>query len=254
MKTIIQTSLLALSLLLLSCEKPITIPEVETTEITYKTQVYAWAGGNVISNGGEELLKKGLCWSTDSIPTVADSKTFEGIHTGVFSSQMTDLTSNTTYHLRAYATNGEGTAYGDEIIFTTNDNTVPTPCNPDTNSIYFGSQRQTFYHVSPYDNGFSYKFKGSGSDSDLSIEFNKAPVTGKYVTSNSPGVSSNECYVSGVFGGTFSYFYVGSEYDTVYVIQNGEGIYTMSFCDLHFASTSSQTNIEFDTDGNLSNE
>jgi len=48
------------------------------------------------------------------------SKTTDGTGEGVFVSSITPLTGGTTYHVRAYATNINGTSYGDDVIFTTN--------------------------------------------------------------------------------------------------------------------------------------
>jgi uncharacterized protein (TIGR02145 family) len=61
-----------------------------------------------------------VCWSTASGPTIADSKTVDGAGIGSFTSVIKGLTPGTTYYVRAYATNSEGTAYGEEQSFSTN--------------------------------------------------------------------------------------------------------------------------------------
>src|SRR5690606_25434510 len=45
--------------------------------------------------------------------------------TGEFTVAVTGLTAATTYYYRAYATNGEGTSYGDEVSFTTEAGSTP---------------------------------------------------------------------------------------------------------------------------------
>ena len=95
------------------------IPKVTTGSITDITVSSAEGGGEVVSDGGDPVTSKGLCWSTNPNPTTADFTTNDGIGTGSFSSSMTDLTLFTKYYVRAYATNSVGTGYGDEISFTT---------------------------------------------------------------------------------------------------------------------------------------
>jgi len=61
----------------------------------------------------------GICWATRANPTTDDSKTTDGTSIGTFSSMMTGLSPNTKYHVRAYAINSAGTAYGKIESFTT---------------------------------------------------------------------------------------------------------------------------------------
>ncbi|RZM12696.1 MAG: DUF1566 domain-containing protein, partial [Pedobacter sp.] len=80
----------------------------------------ATSGGSISSDGGSPVTSRGVCWSnTTSLPTIFNSQTSNGSGTGSFSSALTNLTANTTYYLRAYATNSIGTAYGTVYSFTT---------------------------------------------------------------------------------------------------------------------------------------
>ena len=94
------------------------LPDVLTGSVTNITSSSATCGGNVISNGGDIITARGICWSTSQNPTLNDSHTSEGTGIGYFSSNITGLTAGTTYYLRAYATNSAGTAYGQETSFT----------------------------------------------------------------------------------------------------------------------------------------
>ena len=78
--------------------------------------------------GESAVTEKGLCWSTSPTPTIADSHIACGTGTGSFSTTLTGLTSGTTYYIRAYATNGAGTAYGNEVFCTTAYATDGLPC------------------------------------------------------------------------------------------------------------------------------
>jgi hypothetical protein len=76
--------------------------------------------GTVTNDGGAAVFSRGICWSTSSNPTVAlSTKTIDGSGIGSFTSSVTELVASTTYYVRAYATNSAGTAYGNEVSFTT---------------------------------------------------------------------------------------------------------------------------------------
>ncbi|MBU0618482.1 MAG: LamG domain-containing protein, partial [Planctomycetes bacterium] len=87
-------------------------PTVTTTAVTNVTATTASSGGNVTADGGEAVTARGVCWSTSANPTTADSTTTDGTGIGVFTSSITGLSANTTSHVRAYAINSVGTAYG----------------------------------------------------------------------------------------------------------------------------------------------
>jgi len=94
------------------------IPTVTTNEISSITSNNATGGGNVTYDG-KASIARGVCWSTSTNPTTANNKTTNGTGTGSFESSITGLTPVTTYHVRAYATNIAGTAYGSDVSFTT---------------------------------------------------------------------------------------------------------------------------------------
>ncbi|MCX6226498.1 MAG: T9SS type A sorting domain-containing protein [Bacteroidia bacterium] len=95
------------------------LPTVTTADITAISASTATCGGNVISDGGAQITARGVCWSTSQNPTFLSNRTSDGKGNGLFSSNMSDLTVNTTYYVRAYATNSVGTAYGEQKEFTT---------------------------------------------------------------------------------------------------------------------------------------
>jgi hypothetical protein len=115
-------------LMMVGCDKAtdppqVTIPVLTSTAVTGITSSSATSGGNITSDGGAAVTARGVCWSTNSTPTVTDSKTTDGSGTGSFTSTITGLDSNTTYNVRAYATNSAGTGYGSpRTFFTTSAN------------------------------------------------------------------------------------------------------------------------------------
>jgi hypothetical protein len=96
-----------------------TVPTVTTTAISAITSSGAASGGNVTADGGATVTERGICYSTTANPTTANSKVTSGSGTGTFTASMTGLAANTTYYVRAYAINAQGTAYGSQVSFTT---------------------------------------------------------------------------------------------------------------------------------------
>ena len=95
------------------------LPTLTTVSASNVTNNSAVSGGNITSDGGSTVTQRGVCWSTNQNPTSADNMTSNGSGSGSFTSYLTSLNANTTYYSRAYATNGVGTAYGNQINFTT---------------------------------------------------------------------------------------------------------------------------------------
>ena len=100
------------------------LPTLSTSTITQITETSAVAGGNVTGDGNASVTERGVVYSTNQNPTTADTKVAAGSGMGSFTCNLTDLQPNTTYYVRAYATNEKGTAYGEEVSFTTNKNIV----------------------------------------------------------------------------------------------------------------------------------
>jgi uncharacterized protein (TIGR02145 family) len=103
----------------------INLPKLTTTLLTEINSNSAKSGGNITSDGGFTVTSRGVCWNTSTDPTINDSKTTDGAGGGTFTSNITGLIANTTYYVRAYATNIDGTAYGIALSFKTLA-TIPT--------------------------------------------------------------------------------------------------------------------------------
>ena len=95
------------------------IAEITTKEVTEIGTTSAICGGEVMDDGGAEVTARGVCWSTSENPTTRDTHTTDGSGTGSYTSNITGLTENTTYYVRAYATNSYGTSYGSQKSFNT---------------------------------------------------------------------------------------------------------------------------------------
>ncbi len=98
---------------------PSVIPIVNTTNVSDVSTNMAVVSGNVISDGGANITSRGFVYDTIPNPTLNHHNVQNVAGTGTFSNMLTSLSSGTTYHIRAYATNSVGTAYGNELTFTT---------------------------------------------------------------------------------------------------------------------------------------
>jgi len=97
----------------------ITAPVVQTGTATNITQNSATCSGNVLSDGGDAITERGICYSTSVNPTTSDSKVIVSGTTGNFDANLTGLSLGQTYNFRAYAINSIGTSYGNNEAFTT---------------------------------------------------------------------------------------------------------------------------------------
>jgi len=96
---------------------PAVLPTVTTTAVSDITALSSVSGGTIISSGGAEIVNRGVCWSTSNNPTIANNVTQDWGSS--FTSFISGLAPNTTYYVRAFATNSVGTAYGNQVSFTT---------------------------------------------------------------------------------------------------------------------------------------
>lgn len=97
----------------------IQLATLSTAAIGSITANSAIGGGNITDDGGGSITGRGICWSTTLSPTIQDNHTDDGSGTGTYSSSMTGLSPETYYYVRSYAINSAGTAYGNEISFST---------------------------------------------------------------------------------------------------------------------------------------
>ena len=97
----------------------LTLPRVLTLGVTDIGMTSARGEGDVIDDGHLEVISRGICWNTSPNPTIDHYHSTSGMGLGSFSAEMPELTPGTTYYVRAYATNNAGSAYGENVVFTT---------------------------------------------------------------------------------------------------------------------------------------
>lgn len=104
----------------------LSMPTVLTLSMTDISLTSAKGHGRIVDDGGSTILNKGFCWGTDPSPTIAGAKAEEGSGGVDFESSITGLAPATSYYLRSFATNANGTAYGNEITFVTIGISIPS--------------------------------------------------------------------------------------------------------------------------------
>ena len=170
-------------------EVPVAIPTVTTANVTNIATTSATCGGNVTADGGASVTYRGVCWSTSPNPTISGSHTTNGSGTGNFSSSITGLNPNTTYYVRAYATNSAGTGYGEQKTFKTNCNTVTINVTGTTTINYGASTTLTASGA----NSYVWKSGTTTIGSNASVTVNPTSTTTYTVTgSNSYGCTGTK--------------------------------------------------------------
>lgn len=154
-----------------------TVPIVTTKEVTDITATNALSGGEVLYNGGLPVTQRGICVNNSPNVTLANKLgcTDDGTGNGSFTSDISGMAPETTYYVRAYATNQVGTGYGKELSFTSKEgSTSPPPSEPTNPPPSGGVQVALIFldgvnlditlngQVIPSTRGFDYTFAGSG--------------------------------------------------------------------------------------------
>ena len=163
------------------------VPVVVTGDVSSITSNTALCAANVTSDGGFPLTVKGVCWSTSPNPTVNNSHTSNGTATGAYSGYMTGLTASTTYYVRAYATNSNGTSYGTQKTFTTQGQCPNTVSDYDGNTyatVMIGTQcwMNQNLRTTHYANGQSISLSTSSTSTSTAYRY--------YPDNNSSNVST----------------------------------------------------------------
>ena len=101
------------------CVKGGDLATLTTSSVTGIAFFSAVSGGNITSDGGSPVSVRGICWSLFPNPSLSNSFSIDGSGIGNFTSILSGLMPDSNYFIKAYATNSIGTAYGNEVSFTT---------------------------------------------------------------------------------------------------------------------------------------
>ena len=126
-------------------EEVVSQPSVTTAYPSAIGATTATFGGEVTYDGGDIVTERGFVYATNPGPGTSDTKLLEGSGTGAFEKEITGLVPETTYYVRAYAINAEGTGYGNEESFTT----TAVPCAPAAGLESFTNNKGTLINSLP---------------------------------------------------------------------------------------------------------
>ena len=174
-----------------------TIATVTTTMATNVSYTSAIVGGNVTDDGGANVTERGICYSTSANPTTDDTKVTNGTGTGSFTCNLTDLQDGTTYYARAYAVNAKGTAYGEEVSFTTKQQFIPTIETTQPTNISYTSATV----------GGNVTSNGGASVTERGVCYSTTPTptTSNIKVANGSGTGSFTCNLTDLQDGTTYY-------------------------------------------------
>ena len=101
------------------CNEDKALPTISRVEVSNIYTYSAVCKGRVQDDGGLQVLSKGVCWNSTGNPTISDYRSIDGKGIGEFTSTIKGLAPNTTYYVKAYATNANGTSYSNCVSFKT---------------------------------------------------------------------------------------------------------------------------------------
>ena len=233
MKSLLKiTGVILLELFLQTCNKT-KLPEVTTTDISEIALTSAASGGEVTNNGGDDVTSRGVCWSTTQNPSISTDTTINGSGNGPFKSKITRLTANTTYYVRAYATNSKGVGYGNEVSFKTGTVLGATLTTTVISSIT-NSTAVSGGNISD-DGGSSITARG------VCWNTNPNPTTTNIITTDGTGTGSFTSTLENLMSGTTFYLraYATNNAGTVY----GNELTFTTLCTAPVATTKDASNL-----------
>lgn len=181
---------------------PATPATVSTNSIYSITQNSAYCSGNISDDGGATVTERGFCYSTStSSPTISSSKVSSGTGIGSFYTNITQLSSGTTYYVRAYSINKAGVSYGNTLSFKTQSATIP-------NGISINTVSNISYNLATFSGNLT-----SDGGANLSAQ------GFVYSSSTSLPTLSNSVVYSTIGIGNFSTSVTGLSPSTIYYVR-----------------------------------
>jgi hypothetical protein len=227
---------------------PQTTPTLTTNEVYNISLSSAMSGGNISDDGGLPLLERGVCWSLIPAPTIIDSTDLQGTATGSFNALMNGLASGTQYYVRAYAKNALGTAYGNELSFTTNALSLASITTSTVSNISYTTV--TCGGTVTADNGYPVSSRGicwstATAPTTSNSKYSEAGSVGSF-TASVTGLTSSTTYYIRAFAINEAGTVYGNEYSFTTLANTAPGLTTKAITGISSSIASSGGNITSD--------
>lgn len=183
------------------------IPIVEIDSITYSEASYALPGVTTLSidpmvqggktnglveildDGGCPILERGMVWAAHSYPTVTDYKFSSGVTSGKFYTFLSDLDPERNYYVRGFATNCEGTAYGETIKLEQKTGNVTYNLAVDPSAAFYDQLKQALDSACYYYNRYT------TFEANIYVYYNEGIPTAQASYRGSIGFGPNTSYM-----------------------------------------------------------
>jgi hypothetical protein len=227
---------------------PQTTPTLTTNEVYNISLSSAMSGGNISDDGGLPLLERGVCWSLIPATTIIDSTDLQGTATGSFNALMNGLASGTQYYVRAYAKNALGTAYGNELSFTTNALSLASITTSTVSNISYTTV--TCGGTVTADNGYPISSRGicwstATAPTTSNSKYSEAGSVGSF-TASVTGLTSSTTYYIRAFAINEAGTVYGNEYSFTTLANTAPGLTTKAITGISSSIASSGGNITSD--------
>jgi outer membrane protein assembly factor BamB len=133
------------------------LPSITTINAFAITATTGSSGGIIIDHGTSSISEKGICFNTTGIPTTSNSIVLSVSSSDSFTIELTNLIPNTNYYIRSYAKNSAGTAYGNQVILLTSNQSTNSNIDSAVTIYASGGRTKSLYAINAYTGAIKWK-------------------------------------------------------------------------------------------------
>lgn len=214
------------------------LPEVKIISATAQLDGSVLVKAEIINEGEAPIEYVGFCCSTSSTPEMLDRQIVsDDLIDDKFEAFYVQLSEDSTYNFRAWATNEFGYSYSktfslDSLVFPTIDPPCNLPMEYLNTGLFPGSGTFSGSHNLIWVNSLSlYRIEGSIYPiAGISIYVDSPLTQGLYTTTDQTFPGYKQMHVSFTQGQPVAQYYVLSPGSTIYVKTISQGIFDLTIC------------------------